>query len=138
MGIRDKKLHNIISAMLKAEVAGIGFPEVGTPQGGLCKVNPPSPCSKPFFLVQLCIVSEDIYESYSQKYLIGGAFMDKTYLPDLISELEKELLRLGYTKGSMTFYRRRWNQLMACAEDLGECYYRSRSRFSVRKKAIPG
>lgn len=49
--------------------------------------------------------------------------MDKTYLPDLISGLEKELLRLGYTKGSMTFYRRRWNQLMAYAEDLGECYY---------------
>lgn len=49
--------------------------------------------------------------------------MNKTYLPDLISELEKELLRLGYTKGSMTFYRRRWNQLMAYAEDLGECYY---------------
>ena len=51
--------------------------------------------------------------------------MDKTYLPDLISELEKELLRLGYTKGSMTFYRRRWNQLMAYAEDLGKCYIRN-------------
>ena len=49
--------------------------------------------------------------------------MDKTYLPDLISELEQELLRLGYTKGSMTFYRRRWNQLMAYAEDRSECYY---------------
>ena len=49
--------------------------------------------------------------------------MDKTYLPDLISELEQELLRLGYTKGSMTFYRRRWNQLMAYAEDRGEFYY---------------
>lgn len=49
--------------------------------------------------------------------------MDKTYLPDLISELEQELLRLGYTKGSMTFYRRRWNQLTAYAEDRGECYY---------------
>jgi group II intron reverse transcriptase/maturase len=35
MGIRDKKLISIISAMLKAEVAGIGFPEVGTPQGGI-------------------------------------------------------------------------------------------------------
>ena len=34
MGIRDKKLLSIISAMLKAEVAGIGFPEKGTPQGG--------------------------------------------------------------------------------------------------------
>ncbi len=30
-----KKLLSIISAMLKAEVAGIGFPEVGTPQGGI-------------------------------------------------------------------------------------------------------
>ena len=49
--------------------------------------------------------------------------MDKTYLPDLIAGLEQELLRLGYTKGSMTFYRRRWNQLMAYAEDRSECYY---------------
>lgn len=29
MGIHDKKLLSIISAMLKAEVAGIGFPEKG-------------------------------------------------------------------------------------------------------------
>ncbi len=35
LGIRDKKLISIISAMLKAEIAGIGFPEVGTPQGGI-------------------------------------------------------------------------------------------------------
>lgn len=49
--------------------------------------------------------------------------MDKAYLPDLISGLDRELLRLGYTKGSMTFYRRRWNQLMAYAEDRGEFYY---------------
>ena len=35
MGIRDKKQLSIISAMLKAEVAGIGFPEKGTPQGGI-------------------------------------------------------------------------------------------------------
>ena len=35
LGIRDKKLLSIISAMLKAEVAGIGFPEKGTPQGGI-------------------------------------------------------------------------------------------------------
>ena len=55
-----------------------------------------------------------------KKYHIGGTFMDKKYLPDLISELEQELLRLGYTEGSMVFYRRRWNQLMAYAEDRGE------------------
>lgn len=35
LGIRDKKLLCIISAMLKAEVAGIGFPQKGTPQGGI-------------------------------------------------------------------------------------------------------
>lgn len=35
MGIRDKRVLSIISAMLKAEVAGIGFPDKGTPQGGI-------------------------------------------------------------------------------------------------------
>ena len=35
IGIRDKKVISIISAMLKAEIAGIGFPEKGTPQGGI-------------------------------------------------------------------------------------------------------
>lgn len=35
MGIHDKKLLCIISAIPKAEVAGIGFPEKGTPQGGI-------------------------------------------------------------------------------------------------------
>ena len=35
LGIQDKRLLCIISAMLKAEVAGIGFPEKGTPQGGI-------------------------------------------------------------------------------------------------------
>lgn len=35
MGIRDKRVLSVISAMLKAEIAGIGFPERGTPQGGI-------------------------------------------------------------------------------------------------------
>lgn len=35
LGIRDKTLICIISAMLKAEIAEIGFPEKGTPQGGI-------------------------------------------------------------------------------------------------------
>jgi len=35
LGIRDKKLICIISAMLKAEIAEVGFPDVGTPQGGI-------------------------------------------------------------------------------------------------------
>jgi len=35
LGIRDKKLLSIISEMLKAEIAGIGFPEQGSPQGSV-------------------------------------------------------------------------------------------------------
>ena len=35
IGIQDKKLLCIISAMLKAEVEGIGTPSKGTPQGGI-------------------------------------------------------------------------------------------------------
>lgn len=35
MGVQDKRVLSIISAMLKAEVAGIGFPQKGTPQGGI-------------------------------------------------------------------------------------------------------
>ena len=35
LGIRDKKLICIISAMLKTEIKGIGIPEKGTPQGGI-------------------------------------------------------------------------------------------------------
>lgn len=35
LGIRDKKLLCIISKMLKAEIAQIGFPKKGTPQGGI-------------------------------------------------------------------------------------------------------
>lgn len=35
MGIRDKSVISIISTMLKAEVAGVGYPHKGTPQGGI-------------------------------------------------------------------------------------------------------
>jgi retron-type reverse transcriptase len=35
LGIHDKALLSIISLMLKAEIAGIGFPQKGTPQGGI-------------------------------------------------------------------------------------------------------
>jgi RNA-directed DNA polymerase len=36
IGIQDKQLLCIISAMLKAEIEGIGIPNKGVPQGGLC------------------------------------------------------------------------------------------------------
>jgi RNA-directed DNA polymerase len=35
MGIQDKKLLSILSSMLKAEIVKVGFPEKGTPQGGI-------------------------------------------------------------------------------------------------------
>lgn len=35
MGIQDKRLLCIISAMLKAEIRGVGIPSKGTPQGGI-------------------------------------------------------------------------------------------------------
>ena len=35
MGIKDKRLISIISSMMKAEVAGIGIPKRGVPQGGI-------------------------------------------------------------------------------------------------------
>lgn len=41
----------------------------------------------------------------------------------LLQELEQEMLRLGYTKGSMNFYRNRWRKLIEFAESRGELYY---------------
>jgi integrase/recombinase XerD len=44
-------------------------------------------------------------------------------LIDLIRELEQEMLRLGYTKGSMRFYRRRWQMLLKFAQKRGETFF---------------
>lgn len=49
--------------------------------------------------------------------------MKKKLLTDLLCDLEQELLRLGYTEGSMKFYRRRWNQLKDFAHGRSELYY---------------
>ena len=49
--------------------------------------------------------------------------MDKKQLPDLLSDLEQELMRLDYTEGTMKFYRRRWKQLTDFAQKRGELYY---------------
>ena len=37
--------------------------------------------------------------------------MQSQTLHKLLQDLEQELLRLDYTKGSMTFYRNRWRKL---------------------------
>ena len=46
--------------------------------------------------------------------------MQKQPLSDLLAELEQELLRLGYTKGSMQFYRNRWRKLIDFAQKRAE------------------
>ena len=47
----------------------------------------------------------------------------KQILSKLIQSLEKELLRLGYTKRSFTYYRNQWKKLLQFAKDQGEIYF---------------
>ncbi len=49
--------------------------------------------------------------------------MLKKPLKDLLQELEHELLRLGYTEGSMKFYRNRWEKIIQFAEGQDETFY---------------
>lgn len=49
--------------------------------------------------------------------------MQKQTLSELLQSLEQELLRLGYTKGSMTFYRNRWRKLEDFAARKGQIYF---------------
>jgi integrase/recombinase XerD len=49
--------------------------------------------------------------------------MQKKPLVELLNELEQEMLRLGYTEGSMKFYRRRWQMLLQFTQDRGEIYF---------------
>jgi len=49
--------------------------------------------------------------------------MQKKPLKELLQELEKELLRLGYAEGSMKFYRNRWKKIIQFAEEQDEIYY---------------
>jgi site-specific recombinase XerD len=49
--------------------------------------------------------------------------MQQQSLHQLLKELEQELIRLGYTKGSMIFYRNRWRKLEEYAERNGQFYY---------------
>jgi integrase/recombinase XerD len=49
--------------------------------------------------------------------------MQKKPLKELLQNLEKELLRLGYTEGSMKFYHNRWGKIIQFAEERNETYY---------------
>lgn len=52
--------------------------------------------------------------------------MQKKPLDELIHDLEQEMLRLGYSEGSMEFYRRRWDMLLQFAQKRGDTYYSER------------
>lgn len=49
--------------------------------------------------------------------------MQKKPLKELLEGLAQELLRLGYTEGSMNFYRNRWKKIIQFAEERNEIYY---------------
>ena len=53
----------------------------------------------------------------------GEWLMEPPILQDLLRDLEQELLRLGYTKNTMTFYRSRWRKLREFATKNGHVHY---------------
>jgi integrase/recombinase XerD len=52
--------------------------------------------------------------------------MQERPLAELLNELEQEMLRLGYTEGSMRFYRRRWQMLLQFAQEQRKFYFSER------------
>ena len=49
--------------------------------------------------------------------------MQKKPLKELLQDLERELLRLGYTEGSMKYYRNRWKKIIQFAEERDAIFY---------------
>ena len=49
--------------------------------------------------------------------------MEKQTLATVLGDLEQELLRLGYSPGSMNFYRREWKKLQLFAAEKSELHY---------------
>lgn len=49
--------------------------------------------------------------------------MQRKPIKELLQDLEQELLRLGYTEGSMKFYRNRWQKILQFAEERNETQY---------------
>jgi len=71
--------------------------------------------------------------------------MHKKTLKKLIFELEQELVRLGYTQQSMSYYKSRWKLLLAFAKKRGEKYYSEQlgiefleTHFNILKKDVQG
>lgn len=49
--------------------------------------------------------------------------MQKKSLVELLHDIEQEMLRLNYNKGTMRFYRRRWQMLIKFAQERNEVFY---------------
>ena len=71
--------------------------------------------------------------------------MKKRDLKELILDLEQELLRLGYSKGSMAFYKRRWDMLLEFAKERNQTHYSERlgidfieKHFNILEKNLEG
>lgn len=60
--------------------------------------------------------------------------MRKQSLTKLLHDLEQEMLRLGYTNGSMQFYRRQWQALLKFAKERDEVFYSECLGLSFIKK----
>lgn len=60
--------------------------------------------------------------------------MQKKPLSELINELEKEMLRLGYSEGTMDFYRRQWRKILRFARERGETHFSERLGFKFLEK----
>ena len=62
--------------------------------------------------------------------------MKNKSLVELLYDLEQEMLRLGYTSGSMQFYRRQWQKLLQFAQKRGEIFYSERLGMDFIKKSF--
>jgi site-specific recombinase XerD len=60
-----------------------------------------------------------LFSNTSQENML----MQQQTLHELLQDLEQELLRLGYTKGAMTFYHNRWRKLEEYAARRGQVSY---------------
>jgi integrase/recombinase XerD len=71
--------------------------------------------------------------------------MQKKTLKELLQDLEQEMIKLGYTEGSMKFYQNRWKMLIEFAEAKGVLYYSEKlgiefieKYFHILKKDLNG
>ena len=63
--------------------------------------------------------------------------MQKKSLKKLLQELEQELLRLGYTEGTMQFYRNRWKKIIQFAEERDKIFYSEQLGINYVETPLP-